>query len=153
MQKLRRNSQEAMVLLWDKVLVPPQGISITISWSSSAGTWVPTHVHVSGSVLSDAVTPWTVPCQAPPSMGFPRPEYWSEFPVPSPEDLPDSGIEPRSSTLQVDFYHLTHQESPPTQVEDGKFWLSTRFLEHCPVTQPPTNQKTVCTQWKIGRLK
>jgi len=67
-------------------------------------------------------------------MGFPRPEYWSGFPIPSPEDLPDSGIEPRSSTVQADFYHLSHQESPPTQVEDDKSWLSTRFLEHCPIS-------------------
>ena len=29
----------------------------------------------------------------------------------------------------------------PTQVEDGNFRLSTRFLEHCPVTSPLTNQK------------
>ena len=29
----------------------------------------------------------------------------------------------------------------PTQVEDGHFRLSTGFLEHSPVTSPPTNQK------------
>ena len=39
---------------------------------------------------------WTVTCQAPLSMRFPRREYWSGEPVPSPEDLPDSGIEPAS---------------------------------------------------------
>ena len=38
------------------------------------------------------VTPWTVACQAPLSMGFSRQEYWSELPFPSPEDLPDPGI-------------------------------------------------------------
>ena len=37
----------------------------------------------------------------------------------------------------------------PTQVEDGNFRLSTRFLEHRPVASPPTNKKKVCTQWKI----
>jgi len=37
----------------------------------------------------------------------------------------------------------------PTQVEDGDFRLSTRFLEHCPVTSPPTNQKKASTQQKI----
>ena len=46
--------------------------------------------------------PWTVAHQAPPSMGFSRQEYWSELPFPSPEDLPDPGIEPRSPTLQAD---------------------------------------------------
>ena len=47
-------------------------------------------------------TPWTVPCQAPPSMGFSRQEYWSGLPFPSPGDLPDPGIEPRSPALQAD---------------------------------------------------
>ena len=46
--------------------------------------------------------PWTVAYQAPPSMEFPRQEYWSGLPFPSPGDLPDLGIEPRSPTLHVD---------------------------------------------------
>ena len=33
--------------------------------------------------------------------GFPRQEYWSGYPFPSPGDLPDSGIEPRSPALQA----------------------------------------------------
>ena len=45
-------------------------------------------------------TAWTVVYQAPLSMEFARPEYWSELPFPSPGDLPDSGIEPRSLALQ-----------------------------------------------------
>ena len=35
-------------------------------------------------------------------MGFSRQEYWSGLPFPSPEDLPDSGIEPGSPALQED---------------------------------------------------
>ena len=31
-------------------------------------------------------TPWTVACQAPPSMGFSRQEYWNGFPFPYPLD-------------------------------------------------------------------
>ena len=46
--------------------------------------------------------PWTVACQAPLSMGFSRQEYWSGLPFPSPGDLPDPGIEPRSPALQAD---------------------------------------------------
>ena len=42
-------------------------------------------------------TLWTVAHQAPLSMGFSRQEYWSGVPCPPPGDLPDSGIEPRSS--------------------------------------------------------
>ena len=46
--------------------------------------------------------PWTVAHQAPLSMGFSRQEYWSSLPFPSPGDLPDPGIEPRSPALQTD---------------------------------------------------
>ena len=35
-------------------------------------------------------------------MEFSRQEYWSGLPFPSPGDLPDPGIEPRSPTLQAD---------------------------------------------------
>ena len=49
------------------------------------------------SVLSDSfATLRTVACQASLSMGFPRPEYWSGLPFPSPGDLPNPGIEPES---------------------------------------------------------
>ena len=47
-------------------------------------------------------TLWTVACQAPLSMGFSRQEYWSGVPFPSPGDLPNPGIEPRSPALQAD---------------------------------------------------
>ena len=47
-------------------------------------------------------TPWTVACQAPLSMGFSEQEYWSGLPFPSPGDLPNPGIEPRSPALQAD---------------------------------------------------
>ena len=42
------------------------------------------------------MTPWAVALQAPLSMRFPRQGYWSALPFPSPEDLPDPGIEPGS---------------------------------------------------------
>ena len=54
------------------------------------------------SVMSDWVTPWTAAYQAPPSMEFPRQEYWSGLPFPSPGELPTPGIKPRSPTLQAD---------------------------------------------------
>ena len=47
-------------------------------------------------------TPWTIAYQAPPSMGFSRQEYWSGLPFPSPGDLPDPGIKPRSPEFQAD---------------------------------------------------
>ena len=47
-------------------------------------------------------TPWIVACQAPPSRGFSRQEYWSGLPFSSPGDLPDPGFKPQSPTLQAD---------------------------------------------------
>ena len=44
-------------------------------------------------------TPWTAAHQAPPSMGFPRQEYWSRLPFPTPGDLPNPGIEPTVLTF------------------------------------------------------
>ena len=43
------------------------------------------------------VTPWTIQ-----SMEFSRPENWSGEPLPSPGDLPNAGMEPRSPTMQAD---------------------------------------------------
>ena len=56
-------------------------------------------------------TSWTVACQAPLSMGFSRQEYWSGLPFPSPGNLPDPGIEPKSlasPALQADSLLLSH---------------------------------------------
>ena len=50
------------------------------------------------------VTPWTVAHQAPLFWPGEFHEYWSEYLFPSPGDLPNPGIEPRSSTLQGDFF-------------------------------------------------
>ena len=47
-------------------------------------------------------SPWTVAHKAPLYVGFSRQEYWSGVPFPSPGDLPNPGIKPRSSALQAD---------------------------------------------------
>ena len=68
------------------------------NWSltSNSSIWVKLLSHV----LLFA-TPWTVPCQAPLSMGFSRQEYWSELPFPLLGDLPNPGIEPMSPASPV----------------------------------------------------
>ena len=48
--------------------------------------------------------PWTVVRQAPLPMEFPRQEYWSGLPFPSPGNLCDLGIEPTSPTLADKFF-------------------------------------------------
>ena len=69
------------------------------------------------------VTPWTVAHQAPPSMEFSRQEYWSGLPFPSPGDLPNPGIEPRSPALRADAL-----PSEPGSPKEGSFMLSSFML-------------------------
>ena len=73
-------------------------------------------------VMSDSLRPHeTAPCQAPLSMEFSRPEYRSGYPVPSPGDLPNPGVEPRSPALQVD--------SLPAELP-GKSWDIVRLVKY-----------------------
>ena len=51
---------------------------------------------------------WTVACQAPLSMGFPRQESRGGLLFSSPGDLPSLGIEPVSPALQADYLPLSH---------------------------------------------
>ena len=66
-------------------------------------------------------------------MGFPRQEYWSGLPFPSPGDLPDPGIEPGSPTLQADSLPSEppgspFKQPPMTNVSNsGQHWLR-KFL-------------------------
>ena len=49
-------------------------------------------------------TPWTIACQVPLSMGFPRQQFWSGLPFPSPGDLRNPVNEPMSSALAGRFF-------------------------------------------------
>ena len=72
-------------------------------------------------------------------MEFSRQEYWSGLPFPSPGDLPNPGIEPRSPTLQVDSLSA-EPEGKPKNTGMGSLSLlqgifltqeSNRGLLHC----------------------
>ena len=78
------------------------------------------------------VTPRTIAYQASPSMGFSRQECWSGLPFPSPGDLPDPGIEPRSP-----LYHPSHQGRSQQIAENSSRDGNTR-----PPDLPPG--KSVC---------
>ena len=70
--------------------------------------------------------------QVPLSMGFSRQEYWSRLPFPSPGDLPDPGIEPRSPALKAD----SLPSEPPERrecyfkVKETPFFLDFYLKEH-----------------------
>ena len=61
-------------------------------------------------------------------MGFSRQEYWSGLPFPSPGDLPNPGLEPRSPALQADSFpseppdcfKMDNQQEPAAQL--GELW-------------------------------
>ena len=60
-------------------------------------------------------TLWTVACQAPLSMGFPRQEYWSGLLFLSPGDLSDPGIKPMSPALAGRFF-ITELYGKPLKI-------------------------------------
>ena len=74
--------------------------------------------HVCSAVLSHSVisrlfaTSWTVASRLLCLRGFSRQEYWSGLPCPSPGDLPNTGIKPRSPTQQADSLPSEPPEKP-----------------------------------------
>ena len=72
------------------------------------------------------MTPWTVACLAPLSMGFPRQEYWSGLPFPSPGDLSHPGIKPAPPALAGGFF-TTKPPGKPVMILPSKFNKVTYF--------------------------
>ena len=71
--------------------------------------------EVSCTVVSD---PMDCSPPGPLSMGFSRQEYWRGLPFPSPGDLPDPGIEPRSPTFQADAL-TSEPPGKPIQIKEN----------------------------------
>ena len=92
----------------------------TIHW-----VWIWRSRSVSCSVMSNSATPWTVAHQAPLSMEFSRQEDWSGLPFPSPGDLPNPGIKPRSPTLQADSL-LSEPAGKPTGYGEIDEYIDTK---------------------------
>ena len=79
--------------------------------------------------------PWTVARQAPLCMGFPRQEYWSGLPFPSPGDLSDPGIKPMSlasPAWRADSLPPSYQVSPGNSHEKNTY----QGLSPCPHPLP-----------------
>ena len=64
------------------------------------------------------------------SMGFPRQEYWSGLPFPSPGDLPNPGIELSSPVLLADSLPLSHLGSPGGPQDSSRMEVDTTKTSH-----------------------
>ena len=97
-------------------------------------------------------TPWTVARQAPLYMIFPRQEYWGGLPFPSPGDIPNSGMEPRSPALQA---NSLPTEPPGKTFFYGKYFkITNNLLPHCPNCQVSTDntQTLILYHAKKGKI-
>ena len=84
--------------------IPSFFLELFLHWSPVA-YWAPTDLgSYSFSILSL--------CLFILFMEFSRQEYWSGLPFPSPGDLPNPRVEPRSPAQVADSYCLRHQGSP-----------------------------------------
>ena len=90
-------------------------------------------------MFSSFATPWTVAHQAPLSIGFPRQEYWSELPFPSPGNLPDPEIESTSPAPAGGFL-TTKPPGKPIHVHLDK-WIRTN-----PYIQVHTQNSEKCSK-------
>ena len=101
------------------------------------------HIYAFSSVQSLSrvrlfVTSWTVARQAPPSMGFPRQEYWSGLPFPSPAGFPYLPSFPGPGTL---FRGKVSAARIPGVQEKGSSFP--RFADQIPVESLRTNLQNI----------
>ena len=75
------------------------------------------------------MTPWTIACWAPLSMGVFMQEYWSGLPFLSPGDLADPGIEPASPAVAGGVFTTEPSEQPFPKNGTPSFQLDT-----CPLS-------------------
>ena len=85
----------------------------------------PLHAYSVANLCSTLCDPMDCSCQACLSMGFPRQEYWSGLPFPSPGDLPEPGIEFMNLALAGRFFTTEPQGNSlvsPYNFENN-YWL------------------------------
>ena len=102
--------------------------------SQSLAGFSPHNALCGHAQLCPTLCPWTVARQAPLSMGFSRQKYWSGLPFPSPGDLPDPGIEPRSPALQKDSL-LSEPPGKPIMPCNCHLFPTQCCVTNCPKTQ------------------
>ena len=100
------------------------------------------------------VTLWTPACQVPLSARFPRKEYWSGLPFPSPEDLPNPEMEPMSHALAGGFFTTEQPE-----IDSNAFCIREKFPYISQVRRgwernlPPTRFLfALCSSFRVGQV-
>ena len=75
--------------------------------------------------------------------GFSRQEYWSGLPCPPPGNIPNTGIEPRSPTLQVDSLpaELLGKPKPLERITKKKSTITSQRNVKGDITRDPPNIK------------
>ena len=90
------------------------------------------HVLSCFSCVRLFVAPWSVTCQSPLSLGFPRQEYWSGLPFPPPGDLPNPVVEPHvtSPALVGRFFTTSatwETTCDPMELSRPEYWSGQQF--------------------------
>ena len=80
-------------------------------------------------------------------MGFSSQEHWSGLPFPSPGDLPNPGIEPRSPALPAD---SLPSEPPGKPQALGTPVISHTTLDPCDRSYPPLPHLQICDAGGLG---
>ena len=91
------------------------------------------------------ITPWTVACHSPLSMGFSRQEYRSGLPFPSPGHLPDPGIELGLLCCRQILYRLNYQGIPVSPLTK---WLFLPAILGLPHQVSPSRQHRKATSFQ-----
>ena len=90
------------------------------------------------------VTPWTIQ-----SMDSSRPEYWCGSPFPSPGDLPNTGIEPRSPASQADSLPAEPPHGKPKNTEVGSLSLFQQIFLTQESNQGLLHYRRFFTNWAL----
>ena len=80
------------------------------------------------------VSPWTVACQTPLSLGFSRQVYWSGLPFPPPVNLPDPGIK---------------RVSPAVPALAGELFATATWEAQVHIVSRSAFQKLLICPWKF----
>ena len=117
LEEFKRNSERQFLLIQFKL--SRLQVTISLAWAKKKWKWkLLSHVRL-------FEIPFTVQF-----MEFSRPEYWSELPFPSPGDLPNPGMEPRSLALQADSLPAEPQGKPLDLQTESVYFLHIILFHH-----------------------